>query len=156
LAGTISHEGTIVVTTWLLLLYKVPSEPTARRVYVWRKLKRLGALLLHDSAWVLPATPYTREQLQWLAAEITEMAGEALLWDAQTVSPQQDEHLTRQFSEEADSTYAEILAALEQDGADLAVLSRRYQQARLMDYFGSHVGQRVKEALIARGEEHES
>jgi DNA-binding transcriptional regulator PaaX len=144
------------VTAWLLLVYKVPSEPTARRVYVWRKLKRLGALLLHDSVWVLPATPYIREQLQWLAAEITEMAGEALLWDAHTLSPQQDEHLIQQFSDEADSAYTEILGALEQDGADVAVLSRRYQQVRLMDYFGSKIGQRVKEALISRGEEHES
>jgi hypothetical protein len=137
------------VTAWLLLVYKVPSEPTARRVYVWRKLKRLGAVLLHDSAWVLPATPYTREQLQWLAAEITEMAGDAMLWDAQAVSPQQDEGLTRQFSEQADAAYEEIRAALDQDGADLAALSRRYQQTRLIDYFGSDVGQRVKEALIS-------
>ena len=137
------------MTAWLLLVYKVPSEPTARRVYVWRKLKRLGAVLLHDSAWVLPATPYTREQLQWLAAEITEMAGDAMLWDAQAVSPQQDEGLTRQFSEQADAAYEEIRAALDQDGADLAALSRRYQQTRLIDYFGSDVGQRVKEALIS-------
>jgi hypothetical protein len=137
------------VTAWLLLVYKVPSEPTARRVYVWRKLKRLGAVLLHDSAWVLPATPYTREQLQWLAAEITEMAGDAMLSDAQAVSPQQDESLTRQFFEQADAAYEEIRAALDQDGADLAALSRRYQQTRLIDYFGSDVGQRVKEALIS-------
>jgi hypothetical protein len=137
------------VTAWLLLVYKVPSEPTARRVYVWRKLKRLGAVLLHDSAWVLPATPHTREQLQWLAAEITEMEGDAMLWDAQAVSPQQDESLIQQFSEQADAAYEEIRAALDQDGADLAALSRRYQQTRLIDYFGSEVGQRVKEALIS-------
>jgi hypothetical protein len=56
-------------TVWLLLLYKVARQPSARRVYIWRKLKRLGALLLHDAAWVLPATPRTREQFQWLAAE---------------------------------------------------------------------------------------
>lgn len=60
---------------WLLLVYKVPNEPSARRVYVWRKLKRLAALLLHDTVWILPATAYTREQFQWLAAEILEMEG---------------------------------------------------------------------------------
>jgi hypothetical protein len=36
---------------WLLLVYKVPSEPSARRVYFWRKLKRLDALLLHDALY---------------------------------------------------------------------------------------------------------
>ncbi|MGH2524049.1 MAG: Chromate resistance protein ChrB, partial [Anaerolineales bacterium] len=28
---------------------------------MWRKLKRLGALLLHDAVWLLPPTPYTLE-----------------------------------------------------------------------------------------------
>ena len=45
---------------WLLLSYKVPREPTANRVSVWRKLKKLGAVSLQDSVWVLPATPHTR------------------------------------------------------------------------------------------------
>ena len=27
---------------WLMLVYRVPREPTSCRVYVWRKLKRLG------------------------------------------------------------------------------------------------------------------
>ncbi|HEV2458330.1 MAG TPA: Chromate resistance protein ChrB, partial [Ktedonobacterales bacterium] len=67
---------------WVLLVYKVPPEPSARRVYVWRKLKRLGAILLHDAVWVLPATPATREQFQWLATEIEELAGSALVWEA--------------------------------------------------------------------------
>jgi len=54
------------MTNWLLFTYKVPREPSARRVYVWRKLKGLGAILLHDTAWELPATPHTREKLRML------------------------------------------------------------------------------------------
>src|SRR5712691_10206230 len=99
------------MSTWLLLLYKVSPEPTARRVYVWRKLKRLGAILLHDAVWVLPPTPYTREQLRWLSAEISEMTGEALLWEARLLS-NQDERLEQQFVAQADAGYGEILAAL--------------------------------------------
>ena len=67
---------------WVLLVYKIPREPTASRAQVWRKLKRLGALLLHDAVWVLPATPWTREQFQWLAVEIGELGGEAHLWES--------------------------------------------------------------------------
>ena len=33
---------------WLLLAYKIPREPTAGRVYVWRKLKQLGAIAVQD------------------------------------------------------------------------------------------------------------
>src|SRR5215470_17625520 len=71
-----SHVEQRQETSWVLLVYKVPREPTAGRAMVWRKLKRLGALLLHDAVWVLPATPWTREQFQWLAVEIGELGGE--------------------------------------------------------------------------------
>src|SRR5260221_12218908 len=134
--------------SWLLLVYKVPSEPSARRVYVWRKLKRLGAILLHDAVWVLPPTPYTREQLQWLSTEIVEMTGEALLWEAHLLSDQ-EEALIQQFIGQVDVAYAEILTALEKSEPDLVVLSRQYQQIKNSDYFGSPVGQRVREALVA-------
>src|SRR5258707_14963789 len=91
--------------SWLLLVYKVPPDPTARRVYVWRKLKRLGAILLHDAVWALPPTAYTREQLQWLTTEIVEMSGEALLWEVQLMSAEQDEVLMKQFIAQADAAY---------------------------------------------------
>lgn len=135
--------------SWLLLVYKVPPDPTARRVYVWRKLKRLGAVLLHDALWVLPPTPYTREQLQWLTAEIIEMSGEALLWEAQLVSSEQDEALVKQFIAQVEAAYNEILVALAKPESDLAALSRQYQQVRASDYFNTAVGQQVREALMA-------
>src|SRR5258707_8718257 len=137
------------MSTWLLLLYKVSPEPTARRVYVWRKLKRLGAILLHDSVWVLPPTPYTREQLQWLVAEIVEMEGDAMLWDATLASPEQDTALVHQFQMQVESAYSEILAQLQDKSCDLEVLSRRYQQVQMTDYFHSVRGQQVRQALMA-------
>jgi len=141
------------MSNWLLLVYKVPPEPSARRVYVWRKLKRLGALLLHDSVWVLPATDRTREQLQWLAAEIVEMQGEALLWEAQQALPEQDDALVRQFSVQTEAAYQNILDELSKGDSDLETLSRRYQQVKMQDYFQSPLGVQTREALVAaRGE----
>src|SRR3954470_20278729 len=120
---------------WLLLLYKVPPEPTANRVSVWRKLKRLGAILLHDAVWVLPPSPRAVEQLQWLAAEIQERGGDALLWEASLYQDGRDDQLVQQFLAQVDDVYAEILGALEDPNADLAALSKRYQQARRQDHF---------------------
>src|SRR5258706_5629401 len=133
--------------SWLLLVYKVPPEPTARRVYVWRKLKRLGAILLHDAVWVLPPTPYTREQLQWLSTEITEMSGEALLWEAHLLSSQ-EESLVQQFTVQVEAIYTEILTALNEPDADLTALSRQYQQVKKTDYFGSPLETHVRQALV--------
>jgi hypothetical protein len=56
--------------TWVLLVYTMPREPTAPRVAVWRKLKKLGALRLHDAAWGLPLSDVLLEQMRWLAQEI--------------------------------------------------------------------------------------
>ena len=134
---------------WLLLVYKIPREPTARRVYVWRKLKRLGALALQDAVWLLPATPWTREQLQWLAAEINELEGTATFWEAALLPPGQEADLVRQFQAEVDQVFQAILADLEQPDADLAALARRYQQAQAQDYFHSALGQQARAALLA-------
>ena len=139
-------------TSWVLLVYRIPREPTSSRATVWRKLKRLGALLLHDAVWVLPATPWTREQFQWLAVEIGELEGEAYLWESRLLLNGQEDALVRQFQARVDAAYQEILDGLEQDDADLVALSRKYQQVRAQDYFHSEVGIHVRKRLMsARG-----
>ncbi len=137
---------------WVLLVYKIPREPTSSRATIWRKLKRLGALLLHDAVWVLPATSWTREQFQWLAVEIGELEGEAYLWESHLLLNGQAEVLMQQFQARVNSAYQEILSELEQDEADLVALSRKYQQVRAQDYFHSALGRHVRERLMtARG-----
>lgn len=140
----------------MLLVYKVPREPTSARASVWRKLKRLGAVLVHDAVWVLPATPWTREQLQWLVVEITELEGEALLWESRLVGNGQEDALVRLFQARVDAAYQEILTELEQESVDLIALSRRYQQIQASDYFQSEVGKQVRARLLSTRGEHES
>ena len=134
---------------WMLLVYKVPREPTALRATVWRRLKRLGALLVHDAVWVLPATDWTREQFQWLAVEIGELGGEVYLWESQLLVNGQEETLVQQFLERVETIYRDILAEVEQADADLVALSRKYQQTRAQDYFQSALGQEVRDRLLA-------
>ena len=138
---------------WLLLSYKVPRSPTAKRVYVWRKLKKLGAMALQDSVWVLPAAGHAREQFRWLASEIDEMGGETTLWESTLLSDGEEGRLVARFAAPVEKVYREILAALRRKGADRAALARRYQQARARDYFGSELGRRVRAALLgAKGD----
>lgn len=139
--------------SWLLLAYKVPREPSVLRVTVWRKLKRLGAVLLNDAAWVLPATPATTEQFQWLAAEIKEMGGECTLWQAQLLDGQEQE-LIQRFQAQVEAPYREILAALRRKRPDLATISRQYHQVQTQDYFRAEIGRQVFEALAkSRGKQ---
>lgn len=137
---------------WILLCYKIPRQPTASRVYVWRKLKKLGAILLHDAVWVLPSNSRTLEQFQWLAAEIAELQGEATLWESTAALAGQEESVISQFQAQVEPQYQQILQELQQENADLAALSRKYQQILLQDYFHSALGVQVREALLqARG-----
>ena len=99
--------------SWLLFLYKVPHEPSSHRVYVWRKLKRLGAILLHDAAWALPMTQRSLEQFQGLAAEITKLGGESLLWEARLAVSRQDEALVRALLAQVEQVYDETPVKVE-------------------------------------------
>ncbi len=138
--------------SWALLVFTLPREPSAPRVAVWRKLKKLGAILLHDSVWVLPAQPALLEHFRWLAAEIRESAGEALVWIAEQGLPGQDDALVEQFRAQAEMDYQAILAALdaskpgEKDDAqaERAALARRYQQIHARDYFQAPAGDIVR------------
>lgn len=139
--------------TWLLLVYRIPREPTAHRVYVWRKLKQLGAVALQDAVWALPKTVRTQEQFQWLSAEITELEGEATLWEAEQLYATAPDSLLRTFIEPVEAEYREILAALKKKDRDLSALSKRFQEAQTRDYFGSAVGLKTREKLLAAGGE---
>lgn len=136
--------------TWLLLHYKLPNKPTALRVYIWRKLKRLGAVLIHDAVWVLPDLPRTAEQIQWLTAEIQEMGGEAYSWRANTILEQDNESLTQQFNEQVDAVFADLLKKLAKPRADLQEIARQYQQTAAQDFFHSKLGSLVREKLTSR------
>lgn len=136
---------------WVLLIYTMPREPTTPRVAVWRKLKKLGALRLHDAAWVLPATPAVLEHVRWLATEIQEGYGEALVWQATGDVSAQDAQLVRQFVEQAEVGYGALVSALQQPDADRAELARRYRQIRAIDYFHAPSGDEVR-ALLEGGQ----
>jgi hypothetical protein len=64
----------------VLLTYRLPREPSAPRLALWRKLKRLGVAQLSDGLVALPADARTREQLEWAAEEVEEAGGSAGVW----------------------------------------------------------------------------
>src|SRR5262245_5381245 len=138
------------MSTWLLLHYKLPTKPSALRVYTWRKLKRMGAILLHDTVWVLPDLPRTAEQFQWLTADIHEMGGDAYYWKASAVSEEADESLVDQFNSQVEAIYSKLLKQLNKPKADLQEIAQQYQQATSQDFFHSKLGLQVREKLTSK------
>lgn len=141
------------MNTWLLLHYKLPNKPSALRVYIWRKLKRLGAILLHDAIWVLPENARTTEQIQWLTTEIEERGGSAYYWRANAMVNEQEQSMIRQFNEQVDTVYADLLKKMKSPGIDLQEISQQYQETIAKDFFHSKLGFLVREKLTSkRGE----
>jgi hypothetical protein len=96
---------------WILLSSRLPREPSRLRLAIWRRLKRLGAVLIHDAVWMLPADAKTREAFEWLAEEIEEQGGTAWVWEAAGLSAAQDRAAVESFRLDADARYAEIGAS---------------------------------------------
>lgn len=134
---------------WLLLHYSLPTHPSALRVQIWRKLKRLGAVLLNESIWILPETPRTAEQFQWLVAEIQEMKGSAYLWRSSLMLGEDTESLIRQFLDQVDASYKALMKKIAKKNREPAALSLEYQQIADRDYFKSELGRQVREKLLA-------
>src|SRR5258708_27691926 len=64
------------VEAWRLLIYTVPSEPSRKRAFVWRELKKAGAVYLRDGVCALPERDDTAAAMDRIAAKIEEFAGE--------------------------------------------------------------------------------
>jgi hypothetical protein len=93
--------------SWLLLVYRVPSDPTRLRAAVWRRLKSLGAVYLQNSAAALPAGDTAERALRRLRREILEMDGSAVLLTCSALVGGQG--IVALFQTARDSEYEEIL-----------------------------------------------
>ena len=67
---------------WLLLVHALPPRLSNLRVKTWRRLRRLGAVAVKNSVYVLPYSEERREDFEWLKAEIEAMGGEASVFAA--------------------------------------------------------------------------
>lgn len=92
---------------WLLLTYRIPSEPTRLRAAVWRRLKGLGAIYLQNSVAALPASAANERALRKLHHDILGMSGTATLLSAAILVGQRDVVATFQASR--DDEYEEIV-----------------------------------------------
>jgi DNA-binding transcriptional regulator PaaX len=92
---------------WLVLIYRIPSEPTRLRAAVWRRLKGLGAVYLQNSVAALPAGSGSERALRKLRREILEMGGTAQLLAGQALAGQQD--ILGVFQAARDDEYEEII-----------------------------------------------
>jgi hypothetical protein len=95
--------------SWLLLTYKVPPEPAAKRVSLWRKLKGMGAVYLQNGVCLLPRSDDHVRRLKMLENDILEAGGESVILETLALDPGQEAKVLARFKAERDEAYAEFI-----------------------------------------------
>ena len=98
---------------WLLLVYRVPPEPSASRVAVWRDLKRIGVLYLQQCVCVAPRTPALEDALTAVRARIEAVGGSSNLFAVASLPDVDAASLVDGFRELVAKQYAEIVEECE-------------------------------------------
>ena len=149
---------------WLLLIHQLPAKPAYARVKVWRRLQALGAVTVKGAVYALPANSETQEDFAWLAKEIVESGGEAMICEAALVEGFSDHEMQALFDQARDEDYAriaeearEIAARQGEETADRELSERATQVARLrkqldavvaIDFFGAN-GRLAAQGLVS-------
>jgi hypothetical protein len=128
---------------WVLLAYRLPREPSTPRSTVWRKLKRLGVAQLGDGLVALPADARTREALEWIAEEVLEHHGEAMIWLGRPAAAADRsairERMATAITAAYDAVTAEASATRDRDAATrrrvTARLRRELHRIQVRDFF---------------------
>lgn len=94
---------------WLQLTYKVPSEPSQKRVWVWRRLQNLGAYALQNSVYLLPYSEEVEKQFRQLAHEIREMGGEASIFSVVALDAADERRILQVITDARNAEYNMVL-----------------------------------------------
>ncbi|PKM86688.1 MAG: chromate resistance protein ChrB [Firmicutes bacterium HGW-Firmicutes-12] len=143
---------------WLVINYNLPSEPSRLRVSAWRSLKKLGAVNIQQSMWVLPHNDDNYSALQTISREIVSNSGEVLLMQSIFFEQQHEQRVISYFNNIRDEEYKEFIdkcedyfkelekeiaiekftfAELEEEEEELAKLSSWYAKIEARDIFHS-------------------
>jgi Protein ChrB, N-terminal len=141
---------------WLLLIYTVPAKPTRKRAYIWREVKKIGAVYLRDGVCALPERPETLKAVEAIASRVREFDGEATVVTGATFDIARSEAVIATFKSGRLNEYAEVrreaerllehiscesnhreftFAELEELEEDLAKVKRWMKQVQARDYF---------------------
>jgi CRISPR/Cas system-associated endoribonuclease Cas2 len=94
---------------WLQLTYKVPSEPSQKRVWVWRRLQNLGAFALQNSVYLLPFSEEVEKHFRQLAHEIHEMGGEASIFSVVALDVADERRIMQMLIEARNTEYNTVV-----------------------------------------------
>src|SRR5215475_5684725 len=103
----------VKLTSWLLLLFSLPTNCNTERVAVWRRLKKMGAVQIKTSTYLLPDEASQYEQFQWLAQQIRDYGGDSTLVRAQEIEGLTKDKVIAMFNEARAKDYVALRKSLQ-------------------------------------------
>src|SRR5215475_12470026 len=158
----------MIMPAWLLMTYKVPPEPAARRIALWRRLKGMGAVYLQNGVCLLPKTDDHVRRLKMLENDIGEMGGDAVLLETVALDRAQEDKVLARFKADRDDAYREFIdkcddfeteiaketAAqhftyneLEENDVELKKLQGWLDKIKKLDFYGGELATEASERL---------
>jgi Protein ChrB, N-terminal len=141
----------------VFLVYRLPREPSAPRLALWRAVRRLGVLQLGDGLVALPHSARNLEHLQWQAADIIEHDGTATVWHARADSSRDHDAQVTALQAAVEAEYRVVLDEAETAIARGTSASERRRVIRrlrgqlrrigLRDHFDSAAGGLARAAV---------
>jgi hypothetical protein len=155
-------------TSWIVLAYRVPNEPSRHRVALWRELRRAGAVPLQQATWAIPTT--AGAALERVAQLVERADGDLFAFDAEPRDAGSLEFLYSQareeewleFIRECDKYEAELdheeeigkftPAELDEEEQSLERLRRWFRELRARDVFGAPSAPEAEQRLKSSAE----
>ena len=99
--------------SWLLLIYKVPSDSSKARVAIWRELRRLGVYYVQKAVCVLPDLDEPRRSLERIRSRISALGGSSVFVTLRDVDDDARQQFIEGFLQQSAKEYAEIVEECE-------------------------------------------
>jgi flagellar biosynthesis regulator FlaF len=153
---------------WTVLVVRLPADPSRHRVAVWRELRRVGALMLGQGVWAVPATPVFTSSLERAVSLAERGDGEVVLLEAAGRDEANTARLEGLFTAARQAEWTEFcsdcgkyeaeldkeiraakftLAELDEEEQSLDRLRRWYRDIKLRDLFGAPAAAEAEQRL---------
>ena len=150
------------------MTYKVPPEPAAKRVALWRRLKGMGAVYLQNGVCLLPQSDEHMRQLKMLENDAAKMGGETVLLVTTSLDKAQEGKVIARFKADRDDQYREFIgkcdafeaeiakeiakekftyAELEEEDNDLKKLQSWIEKIKSLDFYNATLAASASEHL---------
>jgi len=152
---------------WIAINYTLPREPSRARVSIWRKLKKIGAVSIQQSMWILSSNDENCSLLNEVKDEVSRNGGEAFVMSI-SVDEDGQKIIIEKFNAARDEEYGELLeqceeffkeidkeiarknftfAEIEENEEELNKLKQWYEKIAARDSFGSPLQEKAKSML---------